>query len=419
METASFYDLVVIGGGASGLSAALAAARKHKSVLVIERDVACGLKILATGNGRCNLSNEHLDPKRYRHQDIVRTVMGEHPEAELASYFDSLGIETVCEDGRLYPRTKRAESVRDALLGAATRSGIDFLLGSTLVRAHNESGAWKLVVKTPRRRLEPSSPADKTELRRRRKALASASMVERTVSCSRCIIAVGGASEQISKIFDLQHVDEHPVLCPIAGALSLHDTALKALDGLRVDARLTLLRQNGFIWSEQGEVLFRAYGISGIAAFDLSRRAERGDLIEIDLFDDIASDAALAQRLSERMHVMAPLAPSDPHWYDGLLALQLAREIARTWSGNIDALAHLCKHLPFQVEGLTEERVAQVTQGGIPFYEIDPVTLEAKRAAGVHICGEALDMDADCGGHNLAWAWISGIRAGTAAAAQL
>lgn len=209
------------------------------------------------------------------------------------------------------------------------------------------------------------------------------------------------------------------MLCPIAGTLELNSGSLKALDGLRVDARLSLVHQNKTLWSEQGEVLFRSYGISGIAAFDLSRRVERGDLIEIDLFDDIASDVALAQRLSERMRVMAPLAPSDPRWYDGLLAPQLARGIARAWSGSIDALAHLCKHLPFQVEGLTEERVAQVMQGGIPFYEIDPVTFEAKRTAGVHICGEALDMDADCGGYNLAWAWISGMHAGVASAAQL
>lgn len=107
MNASAFYDVLVIGGGASGLAAAITAARAGKSVCIVERDVACGLKLLATGNGRCNLSNESIDPQRYNHPAFVESVMGLQPEQELMGFFSSLGIMTTSEEGRLYPRSLR------------------------------------------------------------------------------------------------------------------------------------------------------------------------------------------------------------------------------------------------------------------------------------------------------------------------
>lgn len=103
MNASAFYDVLVIGGGASGLAAAITAARVDKSVCVVERDVACGLKLLATGNGRCNLSNESIDIRRYNHPAFVESIMGPQPEQDLESFFSSLGIMTIREEGRLYP----------------------------------------------------------------------------------------------------------------------------------------------------------------------------------------------------------------------------------------------------------------------------------------------------------------------------
>ena len=111
----SIYDIAIIGGGASGLAAAIVAAREGARVLVIERDVEAGLPLLATGNGRCNLSNESLDPAHYLHPGIASRVMGPTPERDIAEFFDSLGLIRTSIDGRLYPITRRAESVRDVL----------------------------------------------------------------------------------------------------------------------------------------------------------------------------------------------------------------------------------------------------------------------------------------------------------------
>ena len=122
MNASAFYDVLVIGGGASGLAAAITVARVDKRVCVVERDVACGLKLLATGNGRCNLSNESIDIRRYNRPAFVESIMGPQPEQDLESFFSSLGIMTIREEGRLYPRSLRAESVRDAPYSAELTS---------------------------------------------------------------------------------------------------------------------------------------------------------------------------------------------------------------------------------------------------------------------------------------------------------
>ena len=166
MNASALYDVLVIGGGASGLAAAITAARAGKNVCIVERDVACGLKLLATGNGRCNLSNESIDPQRYNHPAFVESVMGPQPEQELMGFFSSLGIMTTSEEGRLYPRSLRAESVRDALLSVCDRLGITLICGANVASAHKASEGWALQIDRPARPLKAKKHDDrKSELR--------------------------------------------------------------------------------------------------------------------------------------------------------------------------------------------------------------------------------------------------------------
>ena len=164
MNTNASYDVLVIGGGASGLAAAITAARAGKSVCIVERDVACGLKLLATGNGRCNLSNESIDFQRYNHPAFVESAMGPQPEQELGSFFSSLGIMTTSEEGRLYPRSLRAESVRDALLNARNHLGITLICGANVALAHKAPEGWALQMTVPREHSRQKSTT--TEKRR-------------------------------------------------------------------------------------------------------------------------------------------------------------------------------------------------------------------------------------------------------------
>lgn len=413
-------DILIIGGGASGLAAALTAARSGARAAVLEHDVACGLTILATGNGRCNLSNQRLDPAHYRHEAVARAVMGDDAELRVEAFLSSVGIVTCAVEDRLYPLSKRAESVRDALIAACTRAGVTFLCGHELTGARYDEaqGAWLLTADAPARPLPTKPHADaRARLRAQRRALAEGPKAPTRVATRHVIIACGGSSEHVASLFGLPHLAERPVLCPIACTRVTGAPLPAALDGLRADARLTLRRAGDVLWSEVGEVLFRPYGISGVAAFTLSRRLAAGDAIDVDLFPTY-SDDALDELFERRAQALgATWRDAGAPWFDGMLARPLADALLEEAhpSGTTPSILHLA------VEGTCEERSAQVRRGGIPFdvVSLPALTVEAAGLPALSACGEALDMDADCGGFNLAWAWLSGIQAAAGALERL
>ena len=418
MNANAFYDVLVIGGGASGLAAAITAARAGKSVCIVERDVACGLKLLATGNGRCNLSNESIDFQRYNHSAFVESVMGPQPEQELDGFFSSLGILTTSEESRLYPRSLRAESVRDALLNACDRLSITLVCGANVSSVSKALEGWALQIDRPARTLKAKKHDDrKTEVRSLRKALADAPRKNETLQTKAVIIATGGNPADIAQLFNLPLTAQRPVLCPVSASVVGDQTALKTLDGLRVRARLTLTRNHEELWHEDGEALFRTFGISGVAAFNLSRRVQHGDTILLDVFPDL-SNGELLDMLNQRVELLGGFSSHDLRWLDGMLAPQLSHVVCTAFeqchpgSHDVIHLVSILKHFKLLVEGTAEERSAQVVRGGVPIESVSTPSLCVNNAAGVplFICGEALDIDADCGGFNLAWAWISGIR---------
>ena len=419
MNANAFYDVLVIGGGASGLAAAITAARAGKSACIVERDVACGLKILATGNGRCNLSNESIDFQRYNHPAFVKAVMGPQPEQELGSFFSSLGIMTTSEEGRLYPRSLRAESVRDALLNACNRLGITLTCGTNVTSAHKAPEGWTLQIDRPARALKAKKHDDrKSELRSLRKSLADTPRKSETLRAHAVIIATGGNPTVIAETFSLPLTPLRPVLCPVSASVVGDQTALKTLDGLRIRARSTLTRNHEELWHEDGEVLFRTFGISGVAAFNLSRRVQHGDTILLDVFPDLSKDELL-DMLNQHVELLGRFSPRDPRWLDGMLAPQLSRVVCTAYeqchpgSNDVIHLVSILKHFKLLAGGTAEERSAQVTRGGVSVESVSTPSLRAHSVvdAPLYVCGEALDIDADCGGFNLAWAWISGIRA--------
>lgn len=425
------YDVAIIGGGASGLAAAITAARAGARCCIVEADVEAGLGILATGNGRCNISNARLAPRHFLHEDAARAMFGAHAERDIADFFERLGLILAEEgEGRLYPVTRRAESVRDVLLNACSRLGVDILTCATVSHAApctSPSGYWDLTLSVPAAALSFKQGRDaKARVRNARKALAVAERTERTLHARRVIIAVGGRSASTCEVFRLAHLNEIPVLCPIACEIdsnapgaTRHALALEHLDGLRVEGALSLMREGAVIASEAGEVLFRPYGISGIAALNLSRRIEPGDIIELDLFPSLGQ-ADMTELLRSRASSIGSYC-GDASWFDGLVARPLASLLCAVLNDSADPMAHaatLLHHLRFRVHGTTEHAQAHIHRGGIPLSSVNLETCgivsfhDGTSPSGLFACGEALDMDADCGGYNLAWAWASGMRAG-------
>lgn len=382
-------DVCVIGGGAAGLACAVTAAEAGASVVVLERSLECGRTILATGNGRCNFCNTSLAPRNYNHPEFVAASMGEPGEAleRVLGFWESCGLVWAEEDGRLYPRSRQAASARNVLLARAERVGVTLAAGREATGAARHGGSWRV-------RLAQTWDGQ-----------------ERAIDAAALVIASGGATSALAGALGLPLVPESPVLCAV-GASAPVPGLLERLSGRRAHCVAALTRGGRVVMREAGEVLFREYGLSGIVSFNLSRHAAPGDAIELDLAPEV--DAW------EVDHLVASR-PGDARALDGILDPAIASELI-TLAGGAQAggvawrVAPLVKGLPFRVTGLADEAHAQVTRGGISVAALDARTLAVCDEAGLFACGEALDVDAACGGFNLAWAWSSGMTCGASAA---
>lgn len=368
-------DVAVIGGGASGLAAAITAAEAGARVVIIERALECGRSILATGGGRCNLANANLSAERYRHPGFVSAVCGERFLPDVLGFFSACGLAVAEEEGgRLYPVTREASSVREVLVARADRAHVTLACGREVAGVSRMASDYRL-------ELVPAFEGGRRE----------------TLGAQAVVIATGGGESSLARGLGLPLVDVRPVLCPLA----CRGLDFPALDGRRARVAATLMRGDTTIAREAGELLFRPYGISGIVSFDLSRNARPGDKLLLDLLPEV--DARTARELAARGGTAGLL--------DDAVAAQLVKR-----GGTVEDVAARAKAVELLVTGTADEKRAQVTAGGIDVGALDTSTLACPGAPGVFVCGEAVDVDGACGGFNLAWAWKSGMVAGASAA---
>ena len=397
-------DVIVIGGGASGMMAALTAAENGRSVVLLERQSRVGRKLLATGNGRCNLTNYHVSPDHYHGEDssFCAHALRAFDTGTTLQYFASLGLLTVSEDsGRVYPMSNMAGSVLDVLRYALERPGIRVCTGQAVTAV--------------KRIAEGFTVRTETEVFAARKV----------------ILAAGGAAgSKVGGVMDgyrlAKMLGHHrTVLYPSLVQLKTDPTYPRALKGIKAECGIAILRGDERVAENRGEVLFTEYGVSGPAIFEISRYAIGEDVtLSLDLWPEQsetdtaawlrrrqalalrnreftcgqAFTGALHSRLSQMAGKYAGLSPSLP--------LADAPEEA------LAALAHTCKHFELPVTGTCGFDQAQVTAGGLRTGEFDPRTMESRLTPGFYACGEVLDVDGDCGGFNLQWAWASGRLAG-------
>ena len=384
----------VVGAGASGLCAALAAAREGAgaaSVVCLEAGPRAGAPILATGNGRCNLSNADLSPERYNDPALAGAAMGPTPESDVLDLFGALGLAWDDEEGRIYPRSRAAGSVRSVLLQAVAASGAVVGTMRPVTAVEAADGGFRVGYEE-----------------RFREDGGTGGWRRRTLFCRRLVWAAGGGSQDALRPLGGDVTPTSPVLCPVAVAPSFAD----ALGGRRARGAVRLLRGGSPVWEGRGEVLFRSGALSGIVSLDLSRHAVPGDAVEVDLAPEASLDD-VASLVGPRFR---------PHGADGLIDPAVAEVLAREASGSHDpaeAMASLVKALPFSVTGLAHPETAQVTRGGVAASAVDGSTLAVPSVPGLSVCGEALDVDGPCGGYNLAFAWLSGLRAGRCALSSL
>jgi len=395
-RTATRCDVLVVGGGASGLASAIAAARQGARVTVLEARDRVGRKLLRTGNGRCNLTNTAVDPQAYNDPDFVSPVLGRWPTARVLEFFEGLGLLVHADDrGRVFPRTDAASSVLDVLRLSCEQLGVQTLCGRQVVGVDVGGGQGRFV-----------AHADGGE----------------TYVSPALVLATGDQSDLCSQLGH-RRTKRRRVLCPLA----CERDALKGLEGVRVDARARLLRGDELVDEAAGEVLFKRDGVSGIPMLDFSRHVADGDVVLLDLFPDVELDE-LEALLARRGQKLAWRTPDT--FLAGMLQSRVAlavRRQARLAHPAPDApacfgdaspasLARAMKGYRLEVVGPGDPRSAQVTAGGLRTDEFDPDTLQSRRTSGLYATGEVLDVDGRCGGFNLHWAWASGLVAGSNAA---
>ncbi|WP_232050852.1 aminoacetone oxidase family FAD-binding enzyme [Arabiibacter massiliensis] len=406
--------LAIIGGGAAGLAAAIAAGRalreggKAAEVVVYERDERVGRSILATGNGRCNFSNAQVDAGFYRNGTFVGASLlelaaqqgsGDDP---VHAFFGDLGLAWREEsEGRLYPLANKATSVLDVLRAAAAVAGVREACGRQAVRVD-----------------VPTEAGGRFHIRFVDGAVEHADAV---------IVAVGGRA--LAGI-ELPGALPASAPAPVLGPLRTDPRVTRQLNNIRVRCAVSLSAPDGVERArEQGELLFRDYGVSGIAVFNLSRFARPGDMLLVDLLPSVEVDEVESFLYSRRKRLAADGRALDGDAFlRGLVLPAVGRAVLREagippeapfGKGEVPALARALKGLALEVRGIGDERQCQVWRGGLDVGAFEPRACEAHEVPGLFAAGEALDVDAPCGGYNLHWAWASGILAGRAAVARL
>lgn len=405
--------IAIVGGGAAGMTAAISAARAGAQVTIYEKNDRVGKKVLSTGNGKCNFSNERMSPDYYYGSGaaLVDTVYKSFGVNETKDFFEELGMRIKDRDGYLYPASGQASTVLDVL-----RYELEHL-----------------AVKVHTRRQVIGIDADQAGL-----IVETDDYVKERYNA--VILACGGKAAPKTgsdgQGFLLAEKLGHRIVpvVPALVALRCREDFCKRVAGVRCEAKLTLYIEGQPICSERGELQWTDYGISGIPVFQLSRKVsyalqERKSVeVVINLMPDFAEESegsAISLFWNERWkrqseHSMEQFVTGLVNKKIGLLALKLAgiKETERAEDVSMPRrkkLEDLYQSITVSVYGTNSFEQAQVCAGGIDCREVTD-TLESRIVSGVFFAGEILDIDGICGGYNLQWAWSSGSVAGEAAA---
>lgn len=406
--------VAVIGGGASGMCAAIelmnnVTDKTDVEVTVLEKMTRVGKKLLVTGNGRCNITNMNSACSGYRGDtDFAKTALSRFTPESNIEFFNSLGLYTRTEeDGRVYPISNQASSVLDALRFECERLGVKFVCDYRAVHIKEAVTAFsrKIVINN----------RDRFDY---------------------VIVASGGKAAKIhgtdGDSYDLLKMLGHTVT-PIAPALvSLNCSDFtKSLKGIRSVCGVELIIDGKPEYKNFGEVQFTDYGLSGIPIMQLSRFVSMSPSNNIQIYLDLTPDFSkekLHEYLISRREKDTGLCEN---MLSGIINKQLCitvmkecniavnRRVNTLNDGEINALSKILKCWKINVKNSRSFEYAQATAGGVKCSEFDPETMESRLADGVYCCGEALDVDGDCGGYNLQWAWSSGRTAGRSIAERI
>lgn len=394
------YDVAVIGGGAGGLFFTSIAAKMHKNlkIALIEKNQRVGKKLLATGNGRCNLTNIYACKENYHgsFEPYINDVLSACNPQKVLDIFLDMGLVTRADEhGRVYPKSNQASSVLDVLRFNCEKSNVTFYCENKVVKAENKNGLFTITT-------------DKE-----------------VITADKLIFATGGSAApkaggdksgyELLKSFAHTIIKPSPALCPI----NVKSDFLKSLKGIRVQGEVSLMKDGKEIKTEAGEIQFTENALSGICVFNLSQYVENGQeyKLRIKLMPE-ADFNTVIDILNNNHSIFAEF--NAENLMTGIFHKRISqvlmksaqisfnKKVSQITDREIKSLAKSINSFDFEVKGLGDFNNAQVTKGGVKGDEICPKTMESKIIKGLHIIGEALDCNGDCGGYNLQFAFATG-----------
>ena len=395
---------LIIGAGAAGLIASIYAKDETNEVILIERNPEPAKKILVTGNGRCNYYNEDQNLKHYNsdNNELIEKIITEENKKEILNFFNKIGIIPKIKNGYYYPYSNQAISIKNALINEAKRKNVSIVTNTYVENIISINEQYKVITNNN------EYVVDKVIV-----AAGSAS-APKTGSD-------GNGYELIKKL-------NHSLIKPLPAltALKGNERYFKQWSGIRSDVKIKLYNKNELIKEEEGEIQLTDYGISGICTFNLSRHANKlldnneKPYVLINFLPLIENNGVTF--LEERNKLMNNRTIDE--LLDGILNYKLTNTILKMLNINKDSKyseltqeqkeSIIEKLTSFKLE-ITDSNpfdASQVCTGGVPLTEINTQTMESKLNTNVYIVGELLDVDGECGGYNLTFAWITGMLAG-------
>jgi len=405
--------VLIIGAGAAGLMAGITAARNGANVTILEHMDRPGRKILATGNGRCNLTN--LDQNRHNYhgsdESFPIKILGQFNVTDTIRFFSQLGIYTKNRGGYIYPNSAQASSVLEVLLLEASHLNIKIKCSEHVEHIEKQDDRFQVRTKTWKYESE--------------------TLILAAGSKAAPVFGSDGSGYQLAAGLG------HSIVEPLQALVQLRAKGnyFNHIAGVKADARIRLLiddepihnEDDGFSSTEDGELLFTNYGISGIPVLQISGRAVRAihynkrAAVVIDYFPDFTDDQL--QRYI-RSRIQNTPYKSSRHLLLGMINKKLsdvflkqvsispAKSCSTLTDKELAALVKLLKNHQLSIIGGNAFDQAQVCSGGIHTSEINPLTLESAKVKSLYFAGEIIDIDGACGGYNLQWAWSSGYVAG-------
>lgn len=396
---------IIIGAGASGLCAGITLARAGQNVTILEQSSKAGKKVLASGNGKCNISNRNISIHRYHGEntDFIHKVLEGYNADVVEKFFSSIGLELVeGKDGKLFPMSMQASSVVALMLQELARLGVDILCDCTVTSVSKDGNGFTIETSQGRKK--------STTL-----VLASGSMAAPRL---------GGNDSGYSIATSLGHT----IVSSSASLVQLcsDDEWVAKCSGVKITAAVKLYANGEYITEKKGDILFANYGISGLAILDISRYASirLSEYAYCELSLDLIP-ALNKERLSNLLLKRVDGERNIPIelWLQGIINKKLIPIILEQSRCKIDTesklnrkeigrLVYAIKNLKISISSTRGYQGAEVATGGISTKEINPETMESRIMPGLYTIGEILDVDGDRGGFNLHFAWVCGMRLG-------